>query len=217
MKIGEKITKYRKELNLTQADLAKKLDISSKTVSKWENNTTEPSLDMIIKLCEVFKITTDEFINGKVIKKKVDNVVSNKNEDIEYKKKKAKVLCISIILYFVALIWLIVSEELFDLKDGILVSIFFAISAIPTCILVYFFTLYGNALVDKNETKEIEKNTSFKDSINDCITLFTLIIYLILSFATQAWGITWIIWIIYACVVSIINLLWSMKDEENKK
>lgn len=60
MNIGEKIYQLRTEKNLSQGDLADKLDVSRQSVSKWENNTAVPDLDKLIKLCDIFEISLDE-------------------------------------------------------------------------------------------------------------------------------------------------------------
>ena len=53
LNIGTRIAKLRKKANLTQNELADKLMISNKAVSKWESNAGAPSLEMLIKLHEV--------------------------------------------------------------------------------------------------------------------------------------------------------------------
>lgn len=60
MNLGEKIYQLRTEKNLSQGDLADKLDVSRQSVSKWENNTAVPDLDKLIKLCDIFEISLDE-------------------------------------------------------------------------------------------------------------------------------------------------------------
>lgn len=54
--IGEKIKEKRKELNLTQEYLAKELNISRQAVSKWEKGLSEPSMDNLVKLSEIFGV-----------------------------------------------------------------------------------------------------------------------------------------------------------------
>ena len=51
--IGERIAKLRKENKLSQIDLAEKLNISDKAVSKWEANKCDPSLDLIVSMAMV--------------------------------------------------------------------------------------------------------------------------------------------------------------------
>lgn len=62
VKVGSKITKYRKELNLTQDDIALKLYVSRQLVSKWEKGLGVPSIDVLIELCKIFKITFEELL-----------------------------------------------------------------------------------------------------------------------------------------------------------
>ena len=59
--IGEKIKNKRKELNLTQEYLAKELNISRQAVSKWEKGISEPSMDNLVKLSEIFGVDIDYF------------------------------------------------------------------------------------------------------------------------------------------------------------
>lgn len=62
--LGQKITYYRKDANLTQKDLGDKLNVSPQAVSKWENGQAEPDASTIKKLCEIFKISTDELLGN---------------------------------------------------------------------------------------------------------------------------------------------------------
>ena len=66
MGIGENIKKLRKQHNMEQKDLAKKLNISDKTVSSWERDRTEPKIGMIEKMCEVFDCEKTEIIGGEL-------------------------------------------------------------------------------------------------------------------------------------------------------
>lgn len=61
--IGQKIKNKRKELNLTQEYLAKELNISRQAVSKWEKEISEPSMENLIKLSEIFGVDIGYFKN----------------------------------------------------------------------------------------------------------------------------------------------------------
>lgn len=63
MIFSEKIHKLRKENNMTQEDLAEKLNVSRQTISKWENGVTFPDIDNILQLCKVFNISSDSLLN----------------------------------------------------------------------------------------------------------------------------------------------------------
>ncbi len=62
--LGERIYRLRSENNLSQGELAEKLDVSRQAVSKWENNISVPELDKIAAMSELFGVTTDEIIKG---------------------------------------------------------------------------------------------------------------------------------------------------------
>ncbi len=65
MSIGESIQKYRKELNLSQEELAQQLHISRQTISLWEKNQTTPTIDNLIRLKEIFGISVDQILGVK--------------------------------------------------------------------------------------------------------------------------------------------------------
>lgn len=62
MKMGEMIYKRRKELGLTQNQLSKSLNISFQAVSKWENNTAYPDIEMLPKLAAALNTTVDALL-----------------------------------------------------------------------------------------------------------------------------------------------------------
>lgn len=55
MDLGEKIRKMRKEKNLSQEQLAEKLDVSRQTISNWENGKFYPDIDSLVNLSKVKK------------------------------------------------------------------------------------------------------------------------------------------------------------------
>lgn len=61
--IGQKIKNKRKELNLTQEYLAKELNISRQAISKWEKGMSEPSMENLVKLSEIFGVDIGYFKN----------------------------------------------------------------------------------------------------------------------------------------------------------
>ncbi len=56
MEISEKVLQLRKANNLTQEELAEKLNVSRQSVSKWESGQTIPELEKLIALSEVFEL-----------------------------------------------------------------------------------------------------------------------------------------------------------------
>ena len=64
VKIGKFIAECRKKENLTQMQLAEKLGITDRAISKWENGNSTPDLEKIVKLAEIFNVSLDELIKN---------------------------------------------------------------------------------------------------------------------------------------------------------
>lgn len=82
--MGDLILKLRKEQNMTQKELAEKLNITDKAVSKWERGITCPDINTIPMLAKTLGITSEELLN---IKQQAKSVSSNKKEEIKNIKK----------------------------------------------------------------------------------------------------------------------------------
>lgn len=68
MTFGNIITKYRKELGLTQEALASRLDVTNQAVSKWESDQSCPDVALLPKLADLFAITIDELFGREAAK-----------------------------------------------------------------------------------------------------------------------------------------------------
>ena len=69
-KIGKFILELRKENNMTQQDLANKIGVTDRAISKWENGRGMPDLSLMKPLCKELGITINELISGERITKK---------------------------------------------------------------------------------------------------------------------------------------------------
>lgn len=91
IKIGEFIQDRRKTQGLKQRELAEKLDISDKTVSKWETGNGMPDVSLMIPLCEILDINVNELLSGEKLNSENFKEMANKNiMDILKEKKEAK-------------------------------------------------------------------------------------------------------------------------------
>ena len=79
IKIGKFIAECRKKENLTQLQLADKLGITDKAVSKWERGITMPDTSIMLSLCEILKISVNELLSGEKLIMENDN---QKNEQL---------------------------------------------------------------------------------------------------------------------------------------
>ena len=65
MSLGENIARLRARKNWSQEELARALDVSRQSVSKWETNASVPDLDKLVKLGEAFGVSLDELVQGR--------------------------------------------------------------------------------------------------------------------------------------------------------
>ena len=79
-KIGKFITKKRQENNFTQEGLAEELNISNRSISKWERGICLPDANNMAKLCKLFKISYNELLSGEEVKR------------VDYEKRAEKLL-----------------------------------------------------------------------------------------------------------------------------
>ena len=87
IKIGQFIEERRKNKNLTQLQLAEKLNITDRAVSKWENGKSLPDASIMIDLCKELEISVNELLSGEVIKMEEKEKKAEENL-LELKRQK---------------------------------------------------------------------------------------------------------------------------------
>lgn len=207
MNIGDKILKYRKLKGYSQEDIANSLNVSRQTVSKWETNQSTPDFNKIVPLCKLFGISADELLDEYASDNKDDNFVINEEGDHKdtNRKKSAIMICVSVFLYFIAVMWIILGEEL-GVPDNFNVSIFLGICGLATVLLIYNSMVNGGNVEKEKTEKRVNKKVKM---INDILAMIMFVVYMIVSFTTMAWHITWILWIIYACISEIVKAIFE--------
>jgi transcriptional regulator with XRE-family HTH domain len=80
--LGERIAKRRKVLNLTQDNVAEATGLSNNHISNIENNHSIPSIETLIKICEVLDITPDYFLLG-IVRHTNDSLLAQINQKIK--------------------------------------------------------------------------------------------------------------------------------------
>lgn len=66
MEIGKKILELRKKVNLSQEQLAEKINVTRQTISKWELNETAPDIKQAKELSKIFNVSLDELTDNEV-------------------------------------------------------------------------------------------------------------------------------------------------------
>lgn len=95
VKIGKYLSEKRKKLALTQTQLAEKLNMSDKSVSKWERGICLPDVSLYQELCSILGITVNEFLAGEDISsenlgKKAEDTIIQVAEDSKQRQKRLK-------------------------------------------------------------------------------------------------------------------------------
>lgn len=84
-KTGNFISAMRKSLRLTQQDLAEKLGVTNKAVSKWETGEGYPEITIVPALAEILGVTADELLNGeKLVRQKTEPAIAESSKQYEY-------------------------------------------------------------------------------------------------------------------------------------
>ncbi len=118
IKIGKFIAKSRKSKNLTQAQLAEKLNITDRAVSKWETGKSLPDSSVMLELCHILGITVNDLLSGEIIQMENNNqknaqLLLDIAKEVERKNKTIWTA-----------MWVIMSISILGLLAGCLICIF---------------------------------------------------------------------------------------------
>lgn len=118
-KIGNFIAQCRKEKKLTQTQLAEKLNISNKAISKWETGRGMPDSSIMLELSKYLGITVNELLSGEHLQK--EDYESKVNENIIYmakenekNKKRTKIMITIFVSIFIFFILFIVAKSIYN-------------------------------------------------------------------------------------------------------
>lgn len=210
MTLPERLIKLRKAAGLSQEEVAEKLELTRQTVSKWETGQSSPDLDKVLPLCNLYNVTPDELLHDGG-SEEADEVKAQENaaraeELLEKSVAKKKLIGIlsGVFTYVIAIVFIMVSIPVLQMNPVIASGIFLLLLAIATLIIIFSAVNYKS--VKKKKQKKLSKEAEVYKAINSVLGFTTLAAYLIISFMTMSWHITWIIWIIYAVLAQIVKL-----------
>lgn len=174
-KVSNLIKTKRKEKGLTQEELAQKLNVTEKAISRWETGRGTPDISLLIPLSKELGVSTSEILEGKEnSKENIEKIIDYIN--INRKTKNIKSLIISMIIYIITLIFYLsylkieydkTSTFEFSYKGEIIVNLFFAV-----CIIISN-KIIANYYYDKIKDKEKMKKISY---------ITVLVLYIIMIF-----------------------------------
>ena len=130
--IGEKIYDLRNRNNMSQGNLADKLDVSRQTISKWENNICLPEAEKLLQLSEIFGVSIDYIMKGETEPQQTQDPVYIyiKDPDGENTSKHNEKIVMKYVGIVLAIIFGIISIVLLILGGYVLTIIPFAVAVL---------------------------------------------------------------------------------------
>lgn len=123
MHFEENLRNLRKNANMTQAELAEKLNVSRQAVSKWEKGLSIPDIENILLLSKVFNVSLDELVDNKQ-----KTISEDRSEDGNAKiqsSKKNRWINTGVILVLIVL--LLIVGQVFDISFSIFIYIMWGV------------------------------------------------------------------------------------------
>ena len=157
-KIGKFIAKVRKEKKMTQQELAKKLNITDRAISHWENGRSMPDAGIMLELCKLLDINVNELLSAKKIIKESYNEQAEENllemrREIESKNKKILILNRIITFLGVVIYLLIVIAAIFIEMPMVIRNIIMALALV----ILLLFGVYNLNIIRKTGYYECQE------------------------------------------------------------
>lgn len=149
-KISENIVFFRKKNGVSQAELAEKLYVTPQAVSRWERGETEPDLETIQRIADIFQVGVEELVSGE----------SNPARVFE-KRLRLVYLVSSVVLFVFSMV--IVSTTWWKTVPPALYTIFFIIAAIYSVSILVLETVKFHKFHQKESSKSQKKKGATKD------------------------------------------------------
>lgn len=150
VKIGNFIKECRKELGITQYELADKLNVSFKTISKWECGKGLPDVSLLLPLCNELKISVNELLSGERLlneeykEKAEDNLIDIIKKEREENKKKIMIEVLIGIPCIVSMLSLFIMAGLLNIED------YQRIIMLVIGFICVFCSVIGLSILDRN-------------------------------------------------------------------
>ncbi len=143
IKIGKFIAECRKKNNLTQVQLAEKLNITDRAISKWENGKGMPDSSIMLDLCKELKISVNDLLSGEMVKmdfyneKLEQNLIEMVKQKEESDKRLLTMEIVMGLLISIVFFVLIFISSFVEMQDWLRITLII-IGFIPFIIMVPF-------------------------------------------------------------------------------
>ena len=213
MTIGVKIQNLRKQKGLSQEQLAEAVGVSRQAVSKWEAEQSVPDIDKIILICDYFGVTTDYILRDEEMSC-IETVQStNKDEeekDMDNKKKSTLLLTVAVMLYILCAVPIII------IPNQVGLVLLLVMVAVATGMMIFRSRLNSSDKKDENEEEPPKPENPILKAVKRCVWILAVVVYIVISFSSGAWYITWLVFPITGAIIDVIKACFDLKDGDNK-
>ena len=182
-KIGSFLKELRKEMGITQEEFAEKLDVSSRTISRWETGANMPDISLLVNIAEIFNVSIPEIINGErkseIMEKEAKKVAEAMSDYATAEKAVLLKRVISIIGLVALIIGLIMESICYDSMIPIYESIKGICLGLGVGALVTM-VLYTTGILEKIKNKK-SKQIKIVAGIGCAIMIICILVSLIVS------------------------------------
>ncbi len=245
MKLEEKIVLLRKKNGWSQEELAFRLDVSRQSVSKWEMGSSIPELDKIVKMSEIFGVTTDYLLKNDekntspIMENKTLEIQSNitktpkhvRDEDDDDDEEDEENDDNARTRFKVEISMKKGKEGIFNaLFSCIILAVYLGVSFWTKRwdITWIIWLLYGpmeaigKAIFGKGREQEASSQDNQKSRVilkvyNEIYWTIIVAIYLGVSFLTKRWDITWLIWVVAIFIDALCSSILSYNADKKLK
>ncbi len=170
--LGENITKFRKEANISQEKMAEELNVVRQTVSKWEKGISAPDAEMLVKIALLLDVSVNELldINSEAEDiKQLKQLLDEKNEQTKLTQKESKIRGKIISLTFIAMIVMLAA------KNAVLSIVLSGILMIMAVMILYKNLPLMIREANEREHKAVKSTTVFTIvAVVVCIAIIVL-------------------------------------------
>lgn len=178
MNFGENLQNLRKLHNLSQEDLADKMDVSRQTISKWESGTAYPEMEKLVTLCELLECSLDTLVKGNIEKHPDTNLKATYEQ---VKSQFSRRIALAIMLILLGVVALFILLNFGEAYNNLAISaflLFVAVGAplfITSGIAMKTFEENHPTLPNFYTASEINHaQNKFSKLISSCITLIII-------------------------------------------
>lgn len=179
-KISNFIKTKRKELGITQDELAEKLFVTEKAISRWETGRGTPDISLLLPLSKELNVDVSELLNGEENKKSKDNVEQLLEYNEITKKNRFNIQFKLVVLFYMLSILSFLFYLRFEYDPNIELNYFIRlfIMGISSAFVIIGNKIYGNNYVEKIEdNKKVKKLSQIIIFVYYIILLFNMVIF----------------------------------------